>query len=83
MGLYRKGETEIPNEQLLDKKGGKLSGKFIKVDSDKKGIEGYDKDGNKLDGVYKKEETGVEPIVGYNQNGNKLEGIFPNVKKSY
>ena len=66
MRLYRKGETEISNEKLLDKKGGKLAGKFIKVDSDKKGIEGYDKDGNKLDGVYKKEETGVEPIVGYN-----------------
>ena len=74
MELYIKGEPEIPSAQL-NKKLGKLSGKF---NYDKKGIEGYDKDGNRLDKlgvVYKKEETGVE-IVGYNQNRDKLDDIF-------
>ena len=38
---------------IFHKKGGKLTGRFIKICSDRKGIEGYDKNGYILDGVYK------------------------------
>ena len=80
-GTYKKiiGEI-IPDKDIYDIKGNKITSPMRKIEDDIKPIDLYDKNGNKLDGKYVQPISCIPSTELFDKDKNKVNGIFRKVQ---